>query len=289
MGSYTKQTARKSSGGKAPRKQLATKAARKSVENQTKSLTPLHHAAIGGKVRILNALLKRGRAQIDKRDSRGCTALLHAVIHRRLRAVELLLAHKASISAEDENHWTPLTLAAERGHLPIFNLLLGQGASVSSVCWEGQTLLHYACQGGHLAIARILVERGVSLTVQDKRRCTALDDAVFRRHWDVVEFLLGEGRRRWVSLSQPQGQHQDPPLDKADEDAFLLALKEGERSRMPLEAAAGLGLDAWLVRLLNEYGCHPDGWDGQTSRRCIALPRTATGHVSRFSWPTAHP
>lgn len=38
----------------------------------------------------------------------------------------------------------------------------------------------------------VLLKNGVSIAAQDKTRCTALDEAVYNQHWDVVELLLKE-------------------------------------------------------------------------------------------------
>ena len=254
----TKQTARASTGGKAPRKQLSSKTA---LQYAT-SMTPLHHAAVGGKLSILRALLRKGQAEIDKRDSLSRTPLHCAVMRARIGAVELLLANGASASAGDNTSRTPLSFAARQGHLKIVKLLLDNGASVSSVCDRGKTSLHYASSAGHLEIARILLENGVSATAQDTQNCTALDDAVYNQKWNVAELLLEEGRRRWAASSQSQHQDGDPTQGKADDDDLISAIRDRAKThyyQSPLEVAACLGLESSLLRLLKEHGCHPDG------------------------------
>ncbi len=271
----------------------ACKSARRQIRTALpdKSLTPVHRAAIGGKVSILMALLKRRQADIDKRDYYDhCTALHYAVRNSHPRAVGILLAHGASVSAEDRASRTPLALAAQQGHVKTFNLVLDQGASVSSVCKNGRTPLHYASSGGHLAIARILLEKGVSITVQDKDRWTALDHAVYNRHWDVVEMFLKEGRHRWASC-QSQRQCRAPPPDAADDDALVLELREGTKTNhnermLAAGLATCLGLDNLLVRLFNEHGCHPDA----TIRGGVVplVHAAENGHQTRVEVLLAH-
>ncbi|KAL8369967.1 hypothetical protein RB595_000363 [Gaeumannomyces hyphopodioides] len=226
-----------------------------------KSPTPLL-TAIRGKLSILRAVLKGGRADIEKKDGYSRTPLHYAVIKGRVEAVKLLLARKASVSAKTDDSFTPLTFAAMYGKLKIFNLLLENGASVSTLCSEARTPLHYAAKYGHIEIANILLEKGVSPQAQDKGRGTALDYAVYKRHWDMVELLLKKGRRGCWSLSQSQPQENNkPPAASVNDEAVISALKKetGPSRQTPLEVAAFLGRNDLVHRLVNEHGCHPQG------------------------------
>ena len=294
----TKQTARASTGGKAPRQQIASEAASEvaseaALEYAT-SMTPLHHAAIGGKLSILRALLRTGRAEIDKRDSLSRTPLHRAVMEARIGAVELLLANGASASAGDNKSRTPLSFAARQGHLKMVKLLLDNGASVSSVCDRGKTPLHYASGAGHLAVARILLENGVSVTAQDTQNFTALDDAVLNQKWEVAELLLEEGRRRWAASSQSQHQDGDPTEGKADDDALISAIRGRAMTHYyqnPLETAACLGLESSLLRLVKEHGCHPDGAGSTPLAKAAenghqACVRALLAYGANVNWPS---
>ncbi|KLU86997.1 hypothetical protein MAPG_06003 [Magnaporthiopsis poae ATCC 64411] len=228
---------------------------------QDLSLTPIHHAAIRGKVRILKLLLKKGNPNLEKKDRKGRTALHHAVKKGHLEAVEVLLANGALVDAKNEASFTPLTFAVRDGKLEIVELLLGNGASVTPLCSLGGTPLHYAAMGGFVEIAKALLNKGAAAGRQDKRCWTALDYAVHGRHWDVVELLLEEGRRRRAS-SQPQPQDANGPLPAfVDDESVMSALHKGTEAcpRTPMQVAAFFGLDNLMHRLFEEQGCHPDG------------------------------
>ncbi|KAF5634277.1 ankyrin repeat domain protein [Fusarium sp. NRRL 52700] len=265
----TKQTARKTTGGRAPRLQLASKAAKK----HQASLTPLHRAAVRGSVGILKALLNKSQADVELKDSYGQTPLHHAVINGHLRAVALLLAHNASVSSRDTGSFTPLTVAVTHGHLEIFNLLLKNGAALSTLSSNKRTLLHCAAQNGHIEIANILLQKGLSLRDQDDDHRVALDHAVYSQHWDLAKLLLKEGRIRWAStLSQYQDEVNNHSVFP-DDDAIVLEMQRESRvlRQKSLAMAARLGRDDLILRLLDEQGCHQDGVSGEPSPLYFAV------------------
>ncbi|PNP53262.1 hypothetical protein FNYG_15771 [Fusarium nygamai] len=242
---------------------LASKSARKSAPGRVprpppdKSLTPLHHAAIGGKPRILNVLLRTRQAAIEKEDGRGRTPLHHAVINGRPEAVKILLAHKASVAAKDKDSFTPLLLAAQGGQLEILGLLLDNGALVSTSCSMARTPLHHAIMNGYTEITKVLLDNGIPLKSQDVNGRIALDYAIYRRHWDIVELLLKEGRRRWVSLQlQPEGANI-PVVATVDNKAVISILKREAKPhpQLPLEVTARLGREDLVHEFFNVHGC----------------------------------
>lgn len=260
----SKQTARKSTGGRAPRKQLASKAFRKWSRSE-QSLTPLHRAAIGGSDGILRALLIKRRANVEKKDNFGQTPLHHAVKNGHLGAVALLLAHNASVSSRDTKSFTPLTYAVTHGQLEIFNLLLENGAVLSTLCSDNRTLLHHAAQHGHIEFSTILLHKGLSLRDQDDDHRVALDYAVYNQHWDLAKLLLKEGRARWVSTQSQHEDEENPHSAFPDDDAAVSQMESesGGVRQNSLAIAVRLGRDDLIHRLLDEHGCHLDGVSGE--------------------------
>lgn len=260
----SKQTARKSTGGLPPRKQLASKAARRWSRSE-QSLTPLHRAAIGGNDGILRALLIKRRANVEKKDNFGQTPLHHVVKNGHLGAVALLLAHNASVSSRDTKSFTPLTYAVTHGQLAIFNLLLENGAVLSTLCSNNRTLLHHAAQHGYIEFSNILLHKGLSLRDQDDDHRVALAYAVYNQHWDLAKLLLKEGRVRWVST---QSQHEDEENTHSvfpDDDAAVSQMESesGGGRQNSLAIVARLDRDDLIHRLLDEHGCHLDGVSGE--------------------------
>jgi ankyrin repeat protein len=229
-----------------------------------RSLTPVHRAAISGDTKILGALLRSGKADVETKDLSCRTPLHHAVICGHLEAVELLLAHKAPLEAQDEDSYTPLLLAVVNRQLEIFSLLLKNGASVSTLSLIERTPLHYAAENGCIEIAKILLDNRVSPHSQDDSGLIALDFAVYYQHWDVVKLLLNEGRRCWVS-SQPRDEN-NTLVATIDDQAVLSILREETQTgyQYPLEVAARLGREDILYQLCNVYGCRP-AWSSSLS------------------------
>lgn len=265
----TKQTARKSTGGRAPRLQLAKKAAKKWQQ----SLTPLHRAAISGNVGILRALLINGSADVEKKDNSGQTPLHHAVKNGHLGAVALLLTHDASVSSPNMEFFTPLTFAVTHDQLEIFNLLLENGASISTLCLGNRTLLHCAAQNGHSRISNILLQKGLSIRDQDNDHRVALDYAVYNQHWDLAKLLLKEGWTRWVSAQSRYENGKNPHPVAPDYDVVVSQMEResGVVRQNSLAMAARLGRDDLIHRLLEEHGCHVDGVSGEHSPLYFAV------------------
>ncbi|CAJ1460566.1 unnamed protein product [Effrenium voratum] len=90
----------------------------------------------------LVALLLQHRAEVQRRDARGQTALMHAATHGSELAVEALLAARAEVDAEDQEGNTALQIALRYYHGKIASILIplrrrddGQSAKKS---WVGQ-------------------------------------------------------------------------------------------------------------------------------------------------------
>ena len=90
----------------------------------------LHRAAETGDINGLQAALASG-ADIDGRDGRGWTALMHAVNKGYPLLVEPLLAAGADVDMRAPDGATALFMAAALGHSEIIALLMKAGADVS--------------------------------------------------------------------------------------------------------------------------------------------------------------
>jgi len=76
------------------------------------NLTPLHHAAYWGEVRILELLIKNGaNVNTDNGGGRGWTPLHSAAISgglkKRREVIEILIKNKADLNKKDKLGWTP--------------------------------------------------------------------------------------------------------------------------------------------------------------------------------------
>ena len=122
--------------------------------------TPLHWAAIKGKVEIIEALLQNA---VDKNPQ--CTnykfSPLHCAINENQNgAINVLLNAGVNIMAKDKDGNTPLHFASMHGNDAIVHKLIALGANVNATDSQGVTPIFLANYCGHTNIARILRNAG---------------------------------------------------------------------------------------------------------------------------------
>jgi uncharacterized protein len=143
---------------------LLGKGADVSGPTDPKGLTPLMHAANGNAPGVARALLTRiDPRDVDRRSSRGRTALLIGASVGAADVVRLLLEKGAQVDGLDEEGKTPLIHAAGRrfpGTLATVELLLGQGADPNVRDKQGNTALSQARQYGAPGVVELLQKAG---------------------------------------------------------------------------------------------------------------------------------
>lgn len=191
-------------------------------------LTPLHYAAMAGRLDDVLTLLQAG-ADIEARDRDGNTPLHEAARCNSTQVALALLQHGAQIHACDNEGSTPLHLAAYHGSLDVARALLQQGASVKSVK-EGTSspliyaiiadrpntelvklliaagadvhethdemgagTLHLAVRNNRMDIIPLLLDAGVDVATRDAYQQTALHEAAECGHAEIVQYFLKAG------------------------------------------------------------------------------------------------
>jgi integrin-linked kinase len=92
-----------------------------------------------------------------------------------LKIVEMLISRGARVHTTNMGDDTPLHLAAAHGHKDVVQILLRHKADVNSVNEHGNSALHYACFWGFTDIAEELIDAGALVAVQNKYQETPLD------------------------------------------------------------------------------------------------------------------
>ncbi|MDR1863282.1 MAG: ankyrin repeat domain-containing protein [Treponema sp.] len=121
-----------------------------------------------GKKASAEAALKSGRADLDKQDRLGNTALHYLCTNDLADLAEKLIAAGADVSLANNAGQTPLHLAASNGLLSAVRLLLDKGAEINAQDMEDKTPLIYAVENGKADAAEYLLVSGAdrhSMTV----------------------------------------------------------------------------------------------------------------------------
>jgi ankyrin repeat protein len=149
-------------------------------------------AAAAGDVERLRGLLAGDAAQAHARSGDGWTPLHLAAFFGRREAVELLLAHGASVAAvsggPERNR--PLNAAlAGACDAGLVRALVAAGADVNATGAGGWTPLHIAASRGQGELVRFLVGKGASANARAEDGTTPADIAAARGYPALAEEL----------------------------------------------------------------------------------------------------
>jgi len=111
------------------------------------------------------------------KNSRGETPLHLAAMHGKLDDVNLLLEKKADVNVKDNAGWTPLHEACQQGYLKIAETLLDAGALVDIPGYENDTPLIDAVSNNRIDVVTLLIKRGANVNLRNADGKTALDMA----------------------------------------------------------------------------------------------------------------
>src|ERR1035437_10273980 len=185
----------------------------------------------------LKARLAKG-AQVNTRDQRGSTLLMHAAAFGSPEAVKLLLESGADVNAKNDLEATALILGA--GYPEKVRMLVEKGADVNAHSKLGRTPLMIAagCDGCS-ATVKVLLDKGADPNAKEKEGALAAGAA-------VIVSENGAGRR-------PRAKQGDTALtdaaraDNSDSVKLLLAkgadalprrIRERRRVRCPAPGPA---------------------------------------------------
>lgn len=223
----------------------------------------------------------------------GASAIYFAAYLGDLPRLKNLIANGVSLDAKDEVGFSPLHAAAAGGHRNVVEYLISQSANANAEAQPGWTALSYAAAGNHMVVVRLLRAKGVGagkraselLPIVAKRgyidaaktlidlgaktdpgERTALHEATFEGHKDMVELLISRGADvnagSWTPLHITGERNR---MDRMDIARCLIAvgadLEAGDWT--PLMEAAYYQKD--IARLLISEGADVnaktnDGW-----------------------------
>ncbi|KAK2498524.1 hypothetical protein MC885_006168 [Smutsia gigantea] len=227
-------------------------------------LTALHVAAHCGHYKVAKVLLDK-KANPNAKALNGFTPLHIACKKNRIKVMELLLKHGASIQAvtEKQSGLTPIHVAAFMGHVNIVSQLMHHGASPNTTNVRGETALHMAARSGQAEVVRYLVQDGAQVEAKAKDDQTPLHISARLGKADIVQQLLQQGASPNAAttsgytplhLSAREG-HEDVAAFLLDHGASLsITTKKGFT---PLHVAAKYG-KLEVANLLLQKSASPD-------------------------------
>ncbi len=143
--------------------------------------------------RIVAGLLDEG-ADINAARSNGFTALMAAAEHDHTKTVLALLSHDGiKVNAARSNGFTALMIAAENGHTEtVLALLSHDGINVNAATPNGFTALMIAARSGQTeAVSALLSRDGINVKAATPLGLTALGLAVINGHFGIASKLNG--------------------------------------------------------------------------------------------------
>src|SRR5262249_21453671 len=136
----------------------------------------------------LKARLAKG-ADVNTRDARDTTLLMHAAAVGSADAVKLLLDSGADVNTANPLGSTALTFAADQPAKA--TLLVAKGANVNAATKLGRTPLMIAAHcDGCSSIVKLLLDKGADPKAQDGRHHTAAVEAAQINDLDTLKILL---------------------------------------------------------------------------------------------------
>uniref|UniRef100_UPI00398E7628 ankyrin repeat and SOCS box protein 9-like isoform X2 n=1 Tax=Pristiophorus japonicus TaxID=55135 RepID=UPI00398E7628 len=203
-----------------------------------------------------------------------------AAIHGRLRPLQQLISQGCSANLLTMNRVSPLHEACLSGHIACAKYLLENGAMVNIATIDWNTPLYNACCSGSEACVKLLLQHGA----KPQGECllaSPIHEAAKRGHTKCLTILLNHG----VPIDH-NVKHLGTPLYVACEnrqlDCVRNLLSSGAKVNMsnalesPLHVASK-NSDTQLVNLLLEHGADTDARNAEGKRPVqLALPNSSS-------------
>jgi len=162
------------------------------------SLRPqeIFEALRNGDLPMIKALIEKTPELVNARDGDGMTPLHYAAMGGNMELINHLLAKGAKLEIQNAQFKTPLHLAATNDRKEAVAALLQKGAAIETRDDYGRTaLILCARERGQAATGRVLIEAGADVNAVDKFEDNALSLAAWRGKSDFIDLLLENGAR----------------------------------------------------------------------------------------------
>ncbi|MDT3405589.1 ankyrin repeat domain-containing protein [Mucilaginibacter terrae] len=157
---------------------------------------------------IVEAFLKKGGINVDKRDGLGNTPLYYVCSKGAKDIVKLLINAGADVNLANNTSETPLHLAARAGSKEIIKMLVDAGADVNAGNNTGQTPVFYSVLAYKTETALYLITLGADTGVKDNGGYNIFDHATANGMRELIT-ALGEAN------TVQKDDHGNTPLHQA--------------------------------------------------------------------------
>ena len=177
--------------------------------------TALFKAANGGHYEVSELLLQQKGIQPDAVANDGFTPLLQAIFGRHHKVVKLLL-ERADVNPnlrDTTYNQTPLWMASTAGDEILRMFLQRKDVEINGQSRWGETPLYQAIQRNHLSAAKMLLEAGADPNISTNVHTTPLSWAAAGGSEESIQLLL---KQAGTELNIPDKSGQTPLLRAAD-------------------------------------------------------------------------
>ena len=151
------------------------------------TVTPLWCAAVAGKLKVVEVLVKYG-ADVNSVSDTGSTPVRSACFMTHLDIVKLLVENNADIQRPNYNGGTCLINSVQSVELCEF--LLKNGAYVNAQDVQNKTALHYAIQEHRFETTKLLLHYGADPFLESRYKDDALQTACLKGAAEIFKFLV---------------------------------------------------------------------------------------------------
>jgi ankyrin repeat protein len=247
----------------------------------TKGWTALTHAVSAGSNEAVKLLLEEG-GEVNSKDKEGQPLLVLAIINDHLETAKLLLEKGARADAAGSDHW-PAIIWAVRLHGPeIVKLLLDKGASVEAKDEDDWTVLAHAASAGRPEMVKLLLENGADINARTSNGTSVLQLARSQGNADVLKLLRAERTKLEVLLREDQFEDEtltDELIDSKNKylPGFIAASTDEQRVALLSEVEKRLIQAQRRIAELNSAA-----EDAVRQGQDAAAFRTRTGKVQAY-------
>ncbi|XP_027043650.1 ankyrin-3-like [Pocillopora damicornis] len=161
----------------------------------------LHYAARRGNLKVVQVLLREGKAEVNAKDNENSTPLHAASQEGKLDVVEILLQYGADPSLSDNDGYTAVHLAAKDGYDDVLEKLLSTAKTCGVSCPailnkmdnDANSCLHLAVRHGHIKSAEVCIKYGADTCAVQDDLSSPLHVACVNGYYEIAKLLLLNG------------------------------------------------------------------------------------------------